>query len=100
MPLCLVLACEAAFAQPVAELSALEASAQRGDAGALNARAEKYRRGDEVTRDIQKSNSLYCKAAARGNVDALLELGLIHASGREMIANQGVGALLVNMAAE
>ena len=90
----------AAFAQAGADLASLEAAAQRGDATALYTLAEKYRRGDEITRDIQKSNALYCKAAARGNVDALLELGLIHASGREMIANQGVGSLLVNMAAE
>jgi TPR repeat protein len=90
----------AAFAQPAADIATLEAAAQRGDASALLTLAEKYRRGDEVTRDIQKSNALYCKAAARGNVEALLELGLIHASGREMRANEGVGALLVNMAAE
>ena len=102
MPLCLALAltCAGALAQPSADFASLEAAAQRGDATALYTLAEKYRRGDEITRDIQKSNALYCKAAARGNVDALLELGLIHASGREMIANQGVGALLVNMAAE
>ncbi|HWP89887.1 MAG TPA: lytic transglycosylase domain-containing protein, partial [Burkholderiales bacterium] len=90
----------AAFAQPVADIATLEAAAKRGDASALLTLAEKYRRGDEVTRDIQKSNALYCKAAARGNIEALLELGLIHASGREMRANEGVGALLVNMAAE
>src|SRR5258706_6952260 len=95
-----LLACATAFAQSGADLTALEAAAHRGDATALYTLAEKYRRGDEITRDIQKSNALYCKAAARGNVDALLELGLIHASGREMIANQGVGALLVHMAAE
>lgn len=91
--------CGTAFAQP-ADLASLEAAAQRGDAAALTTLAEKYRRGDEVTRDIQKSNALYCKAAARGNVDALFELGLIYASGREMRPQEGVGALLVNMAAE
>ena len=99
LALCLALMCAGAFAQP-ADMAALEAAAQRGDMGALYTLAEKYKRGDEVTRDTQKSNALYCKAAARGNLDALLELGLIHASGREMIANEGVGALLINMAAE
>jgi TPR repeat protein len=94
------LLCATAFAQVPPELAALEAAAQRGDAGALNSLAEKYRRGDEIPRDIGKSNALYCKAAARGNVDALFELGLIHASGREMRPNEGVGALLLNMAAE
>jgi soluble lytic murein transglycosylase-like protein len=100
IPALTVLATAAASAQPAADVAALEAAAQRGDAAALTTLAEKYRRGDEVTRDIQKSNALYCKAAARGNLDALLELGLIYASGREMRANEGVGALLINMAAE
>ena len=89
-----------ALAQPAADIATLEAAAQHGDAAALTTLAEKYRRGDEVTRDIQKSNALYCKAAARGSLDALLELGLIYASGREMRSNEGVGALLINMAAE
>ena len=90
----------AAFAQPGTDLASLEAAAQRGDANALYTLAEKYRRGDEIARDIQKSNAFYCKAAARGNVDALFELGRIYASGREMRPNEGVGALLINMAAE
>jgi soluble lytic murein transglycosylase-like protein len=94
------LLCAAAFAQTPPDLAALETAAQHGDPNALYTLAEKYRRGDEVTRDIQKSNALYCKAAARGNADALLELGKIHASGREMRPNEGVGALLINMAAE
>ncbi len=97
---CLALVCAGAVAQPVATIETLEAAAKRGDVAALFTLAEKYKRGDEVTRDISRSNLLYCKAAARGNVDALLELGLIHASGREMMANEGVGALLINMAAE
>jgi soluble lytic murein transglycosylase-like protein len=98
--LCFAITCAGALAQPGADMTTLDAAAQRGDATALFTLAEKYKRGDEVTRDIQKSNAFYCKAAARGNLDALLELGLIHASGREMIANEGVGALLINMAAE
>lgn len=100
MLLSLALMCAGALAQPGADLATLETAAQRGDAAALYTLAEKYKQGDEVARDTQRSNALYCKAAARGNVDALLELGLIHASGREMIANEGVGALLINMAAE
>ncbi len=98
--LCLALGCAGAIAQPTTDIDALEAAAQRGDVTALFALAEKYKRGEEITRDIPKSNALYCKAAARGNVDAILELGLIYASGREMISNEGVGALLINMAAE
>lgn len=97
---CLALTSAGALAQPGADLAALEASAQRGDASALYTLAEIYRRGDEVARDIGKSNALYCKAAARGNVDALFELGKIFASGRDMRPQEGVGALLINMAAE
>ena len=100
MALCLVLMCTGAAAQPAADMAALESAAQSGDATALFTLAEKYKRGDGVARDIPTSNALYCKAAARDNLDALLELGLIHASGRDMIANEGVGALLINMAAE
>jgi soluble lytic murein transglycosylase-like protein len=98
--LCLALACSNTAGQAPTEIEVLESAAQRGEVPALMALAEKYRRGDEIPRDISKSNALYCKAAARGNVDALLELGLIHASGREMIRNEHVGALLINMAAE
>ena len=82
-------------------MKALEAAAQHGDVTALMTLADKYKRGgDDVERDTSRSNALYCKAAARGNVDAILELGLIYASGREMLPNEGVGALLINMAAE
>jgi TPR repeat protein len=96
--LCGALLCGSATAAD--DMASLETAAKRGDATALFTLAEKYKRGDEVTRDIQKSNALYCRAAGRGNLDALLELGLIHSSGREMIPNEGVGALLINMAAE
>jgi hypothetical protein len=97
---CSALICAPARAQPATDIAALEAAGKRGDATALITLAEKYKRGDDVTRDVHRSNELYCKAAGRGSVDALLELGLIYASGREMIANEGVGALLINMAAE
>jgi soluble lytic murein transglycosylase-like protein len=98
--LCVTFVCAGAIAQPTADMATLEAAAQRGDVQALFTLAEKYKRGDEVTREISRSNALYCKAAARGDVDAILELGLIYASGREMMPNEGVGALLINMAAE
>ena len=96
----LALASPGASGQPAANLTALEAAAKRGDAAAIFTLAEKYKRGEDVERDITRSNTLYCRAAARGNVDSLLELGLIYSSGREMRANEGVGALLINMAAE
>jgi soluble lytic murein transglycosylase-like protein len=88
------------MAQPAVDIGRLEAAADRGNVKALMILAEKYKLGEDVTRDIQKSNALYCKAAALGDTDALLELGLIYASGREMMRNEGVGALLINKAAE
>ncbi len=100
MMVCLMLPCAVAAAQPAPDIATLDAAARRNDATALLALAEAYKRGEAVERDIAKSNALYCKAAGRGNVEAILELGLIHSSGREMKSNEGVGALLINMAAE
>ncbi len=100
MALCLALMGGNATAQPAADVAALETAAQRGDVTALMTLAGKYQRGENVTQDILRSNDLYCRAAARGNVDAILELGLIYASGREMIPNEGVGALLIHKAAD
>ena len=100
LALCLAMMCASAVAQPAADVAALEAAAQRGDVTALMTLAAKYKRGEDVERDITRSNALYCKAAARGDGDALLELGLIYSSGREMLPNEGVGALLINQAAE
>ena len=97
---CLAVACGSAAAQPAADIAALEAAAQRGEVPALMALAGMYERGENVERDYLKSNALYCKAAARGDPDALFKLGQIHASGREMMRNEGVGALLINKAAE
>ena len=100
MMVCLMLPCAVAAVQPAPAIATLEAAARRNDATALLALAEAYKRGEAVERDIAKSNAFYCKAAGRGNVEAILELGLIHSSGREMKSNEGVGALLINMAAE
>jgi TPR repeat protein len=97
---CLVLICASAAAQPAADLAALEAAGQRGDVAALMTLAGIYERGENVERDFIKSNAFYCKAAGRGNVDAIFKLGQIYASGREMMPNDGVGALLINKAAE
>ena len=94
--LCLAVMCASAAAQPAVDVARLEAAAQRGDVPALMTLAGIYERGENVEQDFTRSNALYCKAAARGNVDAILKLGLIYASGREMMPNEGVGALLVN----
>ena len=89
-----------AAADELADVSALEAAARRGDVPALMALAGMYERGENVEPDFIRSNALYCKAAARGNVDAIFRLGQIYASGREVRSNEGVGALLINKAAE
>ncbi|MES2563390.1 MAG: hypothetical protein V4637_11755, partial [Pseudomonadota bacterium] len=96
----LAVMCTGAEAQPAADLAGLEAQAQRGDVAALVMLAGMYERGENIERDYLRSNALYCKAAARGDVDALFKLGQIHASGRETMRNEGVGALLIHKAAE
>jgi TPR repeat protein len=95
-----VLVCGHAAAEALSDVSILEAAAKRGEASALMALAGMYERGENVERDFSRSNALYCRAAGRGNVDAMFKLGQIYASGREMMPNEGVGALLINKAAE
>ena len=94
------LMCGHAAAEELADVSALEAAAKRGDVPALMTLAGMYERGENVERDLTRSNALYCKAAVRGNADAMFRLGQIYGSGREMMPDQGVGALLINKAAE
>ena len=84
--------CGHAAAEELEDLSALESAADRGDVPSLMTLAGMYERGDKVERDLTRSNALYCKAAARGNADAIFRLGQIYASGREMMPNEGVGA--------
>jgi TPR repeat protein len=95
-----VLVCGHAGAEGVSDVSSLEAAAKRGEVSALMALAGMYERGENVERDFSRSNALYFTAAGRGNVDAMFKLGQIYASGREMMPNEGVGALLINKAAE
>jgi hypothetical protein len=96
----LAVMCASAAAEPAADFAALETAAQRGEVPALMMLAGMYERGENVERDLVRSNALYCKAAARGDPDALFRLGQIHASGRETMRNEGVGALLIHQAAE
>ena len=83
-----VLMCGYAAAEELPDVSALEAAANGGDVPALMILAGMYERGENVERDFTRSNALYCKAAARGDVDAIFRLGQIYASGREMMPNQ------------
>ena len=98
--LCVALGCSSAMAAPVTDVAALQTAAQRGDPTALLALAVEYERGDNVARDLVKSNELYCKAAARGDTDAMVKLGIIYSVGREMPADEGVAAILIRKAAE
>lgn len=95
-----VLVCGHAAAEELADVSALEAAAQRGDVPALMTLAEMFERGQNVERDFVRSNALYCKAAARGDAEAMFRLGQIYGWGREMMPDEGVGALLISKAAE
>jgi TPR repeat protein len=88
------------MAQPTADMAALETSAQRGDVRALVVLASKYERAENVKRDFLKSNELYCKAAARGDAEALLKMGVIYSIGRGVLADEGIAALLIGKAAE
>lgn len=100
LALCLALGCVGAGAQPTADVEALEAAAQRGDAQAMFTLAVKYERGENVARDFAKSNELYCKAAARGDTEALIKMGIIYSIGRGVLADEGVAALLIGKAVE
>ena len=95
-----VLLCGHAAAEGFGDQSALEAAAKRGDVPALITLAVMYERGENVERDLARSNALYCKAAARGNADAIFRLGQIYGSGRQMLPNERVAGLLINKAAE
>ena len=94
------LICGHAAAEELGDQSALEAAARRGHVPALMTLAGMYERGENVERDLARSNALYCKAAARGNADAMFRLGQIYGSGREIMPNERVAALLINKAAE
>lgn len=100
LALCLVLGCTNAGAQPAPEVEALEAAAQRGDVQAMLTLASKLERGENVERNFAKSNELYCKAAARGDTEALLKMSIIYSIGRGVLADEGVAVLLMEKAAD
>lgn len=66
-----VFGCGPAAAQTLIDMSVLEAAAERGEVSALVTLAGMYERGENVERDFSRSNAQYCKAAARGDVDAM-----------------------------
>lgn len=100
LALVLALVCTRAAAQPSTDIATLEANTQRGDVPAIVTLASRYERADGVERDFLKSNALYCKAAARGDTEALLKMGVIYSAGRGLLADEGVAALFIGKAAE
>ncbi len=100
LALVLVLVCTRATAQPSPDIETPPANAQRGDLQALTLLASKYERADGVERDFLKSNALYCKAAARGDTEALFKMGVIYSVGRGLLADEGIAALFIGRAAE
>ncbi len=100
LALWLAFAYASAIAQPVADIESLEAAVQRGELPAMVLLASRYERGENVQRDFIRANELYCKAAARGDSEALLKLGIIYSIGRGGPADQDIAALLVGKAAE
>ncbi len=88
------------MAQAATEIEALETAIKSGDARAMVTLASKLERGENVERDFIRSNDLYCKAAVRGDSEALLKLGLIYSIGRAVLANEAVAAMLINRAAD
>ncbi len=83
-----------------AQVAALEASAGQGDPQALTQLAQKYEHAEGVTKDYEKANQLYCKAARAGYAEAQFKLGWIYANGRGVARDDGVAAALFTMAAE
>ena len=82
-----------------AQFAALEAAAGQGDPQALTQLAQKYEHAEGVTKDFEKANQLYCKAAKAGYAEAQFKLGWIYANGRGVPHDDGVAAALFAMAA-
>ena len=83
-----------------AQVAALEAAAERGDAKALTELAVKYEHAEGVPKDFQKANKLYCQAARQGYAEGQFKLGWVYANGRGVPRDDGVAAALFIMAAE
>jgi soluble lytic murein transglycosylase-like protein len=83
-----------------AHFAALEAAAARGDAKAQTELAVNYENAEGVSRDLQKANRLYCRAAKQGYAEAQFKLGWVYANGRGVERDDGVAAALFRMAAD
>ena len=83
-----------------AQLAALEAIAGLGDPKAQTELAVKYEHAEGVSKDFEKANKLYCKAARQGYAEAQFKLGWVYANGRGVERDEGVAGALFAMAAE
>ena len=82
------------------QLATLEADAARGDPQALTQLAQKYEHGEGVTKDFQKANRFYCRAAKAGHAEAQFKLGWVYANGRGVEHDDAVAAALFELAAK
>jgi FimV-like protein len=87
-------------ARPDAAVLALENAVARGDVNAMMQLASKYEYADGVPQDYDKANALYCRAAALGNAQAEVTLGLIYLNGRNVAVNESIAAALFRRAAD
>lgn len=82
------------------QLNELEISANQGDPKAQVELAVRYAHAEGVSRDLNKANSLYCRAAKQGYADGQFKLGWAYANGRGLPRNDGVAAALFKLAAD
>ncbi len=80
--------------------SAFDNVMRNSDVAALKLLAAQYERGEGVVQNFEKSNALYCRAAARGDTEAMIQLGLIYTNGRAVPTDEGIAALLFDKAAQ
>jgi len=66
----------------------------------LTRMAQRFEHAEGVSRDFQRANQLYCRAAKAGHAEAQFRLGWIYANGRGVQRDDGVAAVLFVMAAE
>ena len=70
------------------------------DPASLTRLAQRYEHAEGVSKDFQKANELYCRAAKAGHAEAQFRMGWIYANGRGVPRDDGVAAVLFVMAAE
>ena len=77
-----------------------EAILAGSDADDLAQWGRRYEHGEGIERDIDRAIRLYCKAADRGSVEALYDLGWIYAMGRAGTRDDALAAAWFHRAAQ